>query len=940
LEGTMESEDGSLLCGYLSSDLARELETHHHRIKISIDGKEIWDLKNISQPACEESHLLKKLWGALTQRGRRRHWEYEGAVADLFAQDAKLPLQGSDGSPSSSSITMRISLDSNTAKRIMEEVDANLARLNGNTTMDRASGAVGGAVSMVPAAYDTPQTRGTVVTPLGQALSVLVKVVHNISDVSEFVEKTMHHMYSDGPRYQAVTQQILQDADARDLADSLREMICAARDCPDLRGIEGTGNVIEEIRCTALQIAALIKECTKHPSLIVRTMVSPFKDLASRINKGKEDCIKLKEKFNRRVQMEMRLDVKEIVRNQEDEKILQWLAAPDPSVSYNTALEKRSVGTGSWFLNGEKFSEWKTKADVPLWISGIPGCGKTVLCSSIVKDIISTRSDAGSACAYFFFDGRDSQDEFQLHHKLIRSLIKQFTSHPPSIPPSLKHLYGTGDYQPSLLDLEKTLHEILDQFSDAFIIVDSLDECSERRNLLRWITNVCQQKTGKLHLLVTSWPEQDVVVKMGTLVRVSMEAEDIAKDIESYVNSEITTDERLTLIPISDLRTKVVEGFDWLHFGYTNYGTVTPLMNCKKFYRTYQQIYMQYRLRVLRILQWLAFSMRHLSLEEVAEAVAVDMSGKKPHFDITHRFFNIEDILLVCGGFVSHSQESSDIQTNASLAHSAIAQTCLAYLLQFTELMSTNDIMDEFPLAQYAAHYWFDHARFVDDGDMGVQLPMMLELLQPDHGTFMVWIRLYDPDNSFIFSRRRKHTPSPLYYAALMGLQQASQKLLDQGADPNIQVGRYGSALHIASSRGHVQVVEILLSKGADPNIQGGQYGSALYLASSQGYTQVVKLLLSKSADPNIQGEPHGYPLHIALSRGHMQVVELLLSKGADPNIQGANPNIQGGLYRYALHTASSQGHVQVVKLLLSKGADPNIQDGQYGSALHIASSQ
>ncbi|KAH7903272.1 hypothetical protein BJ138DRAFT_171728 [Hygrophoropsis aurantiaca] len=208
LEGTMESEDGSLLCGHLSniaiaSDLARELETRQHSITVSIDGKEIWHLngwKGASQLVCEESHMFtfrpsstlhisivrksfrKKLRGVLTGRERQLEWKYEGTVANLFVQDVKLALQSSNGSPSSSSITMKISLDSNTAKRIMEEVDANLARLNGNTAVNKASDAIDKAVSTAPAAYDAAQTLGTVVTPLGQALSVLVKVVDNFSD--------------------------------------------------------------------------------------------------------------------------------------------------------------------------------------------------------------------------------------------------------------------------------------------------------------------------------------------------------------------------------------------------------------------------------------------------------------------------------------------------------------------------------------------------------------------------------------------------------------------------------------------------------------------------------------------------------------------------------------------------------------------------------------
>ncbi|EDR03891.1 uncharacterized protein LACBIDRAFT_306528 [Laccaria bicolor S238N-H82] len=45
------------------------------------------------------------------------------------------------------------------------------------------------------------------------------------------------------------------------------------------------------------------------------------------------------------------------------------------------------------------------------------GCGKTILSSSIINHLSKTQSSC--ATAYFFFDGRDSQKELQLHDKLI-----------------------------------------------------------------------------------------------------------------------------------------------------------------------------------------------------------------------------------------------------------------------------------------------------------------------------------------------------------------------------------------------------------------------------------------------------------------------------------------------------------------------------------------
>jgi hypothetical protein len=51
-------------------------------------------------------------------------------------------------------------------------------------------------------------------------------------------------------------------------------------------------------------------------------------------------------------------------------EILQWLSPVIPSASYNEACAKRIVETGNWFLTSEHFSQWKSQADLLLWIYG------------------------------------------------------------------------------------------------------------------------------------------------------------------------------------------------------------------------------------------------------------------------------------------------------------------------------------------------------------------------------------------------------------------------------------------------------------------------------------------------------------------------------------------------------------------------------------------
>src|ERR1700761_6939256 len=101
--------------------------------------------------------------------------------------------------------------------------------------------------------------------------------------------------------------------------------------------------------------------------------------------------------------------------------------------------------------------------------------------SAIIHNILQRFN---SATAYFFFDGRDSQKDFQLHDKLIRSLIWQFSLKcDGGVPKVLANLYaccGNGHQEPTLDDLQITLQKILDGFHSTFIILDALDECAER----------------------------------------------------------------------------------------------------------------------------------------------------------------------------------------------------------------------------------------------------------------------------------------------------------------------------------------------------------------------------------------------------------------------------------------------------------------------------
>jgi uncharacterized membrane protein len=366
----------------------------------------------------------------------------------------------------------------------------------------------------------------------------------------------------------------------------------------------------------------------------------------------------------------------------------------------------------------------------------------------------------------------------------------------------------------------------------------------------------------------------------------------------------------------------------------------------------------------VRILQWLTFSARPLSVEEIAEVVAIDVA-RDPAFDRDEVLEDPLEALNICSSLVTITKNEADkrsghVQQIIALAHysvqeylvsdrigkgsarqysmqevdchSALTKGSLMYLTQFQQPLST-EVLEVSALARYAAEFWSSHLRKIGD-EMEQVSQLAISLMAREEPAYLNWLCLHDPERPWEGTNLRKSLdsiPMPLYYAALLGFSTITRLLLDKGAEVNAQGGDFGNALQAASRGGHEQVVKTLLDKGAEVNAQGGHFGNALQAASWGGHEQVVKTLLDKGAEVNAQGGAYGNALQAASRGGHEQVVKTLLDKGAEVNAQG-------GDFGNALQAASRGGHEQVIKTLLDKGAEVNAQGGAFGNALQAAS--
>jgi hypothetical protein len=118
------------------------------------------------------------------------------------------------------------------------------------------------------------------------------------------------------------------------------------------------------------------------------------------------------------------------------------------------------------------------------------------------------------------------------------------------VPKVLVNLYthcGNGHQEPTLDDLQNTLQRILDGFSSTFIILDALDECSEREKLLNWIQTFILEKDINLglHLIVTSRPEQEIEDKFKSYHYLDLVEESENHDLVAYLDYQLQNDSDL-----------------------------------------------------------------------------------------------------------------------------------------------------------------------------------------------------------------------------------------------------------------------------------------------------------------------------------------------------------------------------------------------------------
>ncbi|KAI9791524.1 MAG: hypothetical protein M1816_003868 [Peltula sp. TS41687] len=795
----------------------------------------------------------------------------------------------------------------------------------------------------------------------------------------------------------ASANQLMKDASVRDMLAEEKGVLCFEMEaaglmnhfpCLVIRGIcdySDSHKNKEWQGYSAMAAAAYAKDLLGkiHPNAVEAE--KSIQDIMSSVEKGVNEI--------RDAAQGITYDVKNLGAEHKHGRIKGWLQPPDPSKVHNKALPQRHKDSGRWFLDSEAFAQWKIQRNSFLWLYGIPGCGKTILSSTIIRELDSMESFRPMLYFYFTFAETDKQSL----DSMIRSLIDQLYSKCSDARKELDSLFsacGDGHQQPTTESLCTTFLQMVEQVGEVWIVLDALDEChtskgKRTKGMLSWIRELLSSEKGTVHILMTSRPEQDIESDVRQWARddnlVPIQGDDVSNDIRAYIYTRIREDDDLKRWRSrpevqNEIEARLMEKADGM-FRWAacqldaltdclDYELLTTALESlpKTLDETYGRILdsipESYQYRATRILQLLAISERPLRIEEAVDAVAVDPKGPQ-YFNARNRMPEPREISRYCSSLVvvasiqrkplngedyeeivlqlAHFSVKEYLTSNRiktefqqvfqeKIANGSIATVCLAYLLHVDEDFPLPELRRAFPFAQFCAQYWMKHAAGSKEQDEKLRCLALDFFLSKK--SYTNCYRLYDLDQCWgmISPRRETSPPTALSYASFGGLKHVVGDLIQQGADVNTQGGKFGNALQAGSVQGYDKIVKLLLSNGANVNAQGGHYGNALQAASWGGYDKTVKLLLSKGANVNAQGGHYGNALQAASWGGHDKTVKLLLSKGA-------NVNAQGRYFGNALQAASKKGYSMIAEPLLSKGANVNTEGGNFGNALQAASS-
>lgn len=655
---------------------------------------------------------------------------------------------------------------------------------------------------------------------------------------------------------------------------------------------------------------------------------------------------------------------------EQKQALLAKLTTVEFQATHADISSRRAQNTGRWLLDCPEYNSWRSKTSSSvMWCHGIPGAGKTILASLIIDSLrepgmIQNAPGSQQACngvAGLYCNYKSPQTTANLLGSLLQQLL---------LP-----LISVSDFDPATIatgpNISKSLSEASKKYQSTFIVIDALDECPNRVELLEELRELLESTYTNsggmlLHILVTG--RDSVAAEMERELKPDerLEIRSSEADVRSYLQQGLCVRPQLSEwikdspefgCLIVEAITSRVNGMFLLARLYTDLLANIPTKRgvrkaLERLPSGIDDTYTEAWRRILaqspeqselgkKILSWVIHATRPLRVSELQEALAIEEGDELLD---PEGLLDAAQLTSFCAGLVIINEQRQLItlihpttqeyfntrkETFFPAAHEGVAATCITYLHMnpfryqgpLQEFQAFDRRRRSYALLGYAAVNWGWHVRQASS----IRITNLALILLQDEPARMAACQALFLN---IIGVRKLGTEWP----------EPAHSRLDEIKSSVATLG----SVHVAAYFGLIDVAEILLQGSAKVDDLDSFGGTPLHWALLDRQDEMLRYLLVKGADPNFRrGEfclrrwpmlgGWTLPLTLAAFIGNITAIELLLQYGADIDKEDENSS-----HSTAVCVALYARNSEVARVLLAKGANVNKNPlGIFDAATH-----
>ncbi|KAL1734148.1 hypothetical protein EV714DRAFT_281270 [Schizophyllum commune] len=657
------------------------------------------------------------------------------------------------------------------------------------------------------------------------------------------------------------------------------------------------------------------------------------------------------------------------------DEIIRWLKPVDNGSKHALSLQKRQEGTCNWIFAHDTYRQWSMRECGLLWLSGIPGSGKSVLASSLIDAL---RQERYPTLVYHYCDFGDPSSTSVV--SILRSLFVQLLRHAPPAwydeLSSIANQVKSGEPPGSTLEVYGYVQRAVRLYPKQMFIVDALDECQEPAELIRFLIRLSELNGA--HVFVTSRNERAIYELLQDVPTISLtdEKDLVNADIREHVVRSLATTPGLSRLPANikkeieiallskaDCMFRWVEcQLDFLATCRTRQAVNQALNNLPKtLYETYERILQAIDRQgtdmariAQRTLRWLVGAQRPIRLNEIQEAVMIEVGQDALNEDLG--VFDPMDVLHTCSSLVSYDNAEGVVNLShftvqeyllvPSLATSILSHfSCLTYI-SFNNFAggacydkpSYMTRLRNHPLFDYVAHHWADHVAQLAAYDAEVYASIDDLLFSEKKRPHCLAFRQNEQGADSQFTSKRAFE---IYDKAWWTHPSYANQRMKDRQPPGSFLLPVPSWWYAIKTRQNWLAERMFHDH---PNLITSEYpyvGFPLMATARYGLPEMARILLDMGADVNAACDCdkevprtalYSAVEHMTRDPGHLAVFRLLLERGADVNRQ------YGEVKDTVLQCAAALGdRIEVIRLLLERGADLEASNAYGETPLHIA---